>query len=69
MGTQEQVEAAEKLLAEIQQLADKHADYAERIKLMSIRAVDELGAARIRTAAAAKVSRPTLNAWLKENES
>lgn len=54
----------EALLDEIEKLADEKSRLEILIREQTVRAVHHLGAKRMGAAAAANISRPTLNAWL-----
>jgi len=56
----------EDLLDAIEKLSDEAKGLNATIKAQTIRAVHHLGARRVAAAAAAAISRPTLNAWLDE---
>ena len=64
MTSLSQITDPEDLLDAITDLADQSKRLNEEIKAQTIRAVHDLGARRYAAAAAACVSRPTLNAWL-----
>ena len=66
MRTDAEIQNSEDFLDELESLATTRSDLAEQIKAHAIRAVREFGATRMSTAAAANVSRPTLNSWLGE---
>jgi len=59
---------ADELIDEIAKLADEHRELGELIKQLTVHAVRDLGAKKLTAAAAAAVSRPTLYAWLDEEE-
>ena len=58
----------DELVDVITKLADEQQDRAELIKQLTIHAVRDLGARKVTAAAAAAVSRPTLDAWLNADD-
>ena len=54
----------DKLLKVIEDLADEQLERAGLIRELTIHAVRDLGVQKIAAAAAADISRPTLDAWL-----
>ena len=68
MADPSEITEADELLAVIAKLSQEHRERAEEIKRLTVHAVRDLGALRYAAAAAAAVSRPTLNAWLDAEE-